>query len=194
MGRPSLARERREQILDGMERCVAEHGLRASSLARIAAAAGVKTSLIAHYFGNRAGLMEALTTRVVHRYQGLVSGLLRQHEGDPRAVEVGLALLFSEGLQDLELARLSRELVAAARHDPVVRACVLRAHGIFASAIRDFLEVQFPRADPDRRSDVALGLLCLLEGSVQLDSFGLDGVRTSAGRAARTLIEGLGEA
>lgn len=65
MGRPSLAVQRRQQILEAVDRCLLEHGLAGTTVARIAQAASVQPSLIAHYFGNKDGLLnEALALPV----------------------------------------------------------------------------------------------------------------------------------
>ena len=69
MGRPSLADQRTEEILDAFERCVAAFGLEGSSLDRIAAEAGMKRSILRHYVGNRAELILALTDRVIEKYE-----------------------------------------------------------------------------------------------------------------------------
>src|SRR5215471_6974743 len=67
MGRPSLADTRRPQILRAFEDCVLKYGLEGSSLERIAQQAGVRRSLIRHYFGNKDELAEALVAGIIER-------------------------------------------------------------------------------------------------------------------------------
>src|SRR5215469_18291205 len=67
MGRPSLADTRRPQILRAFEDCVLKYGLEGSSLERIAQHAGVRRSLIRHYFGNKDDLAEALVAGIIER-------------------------------------------------------------------------------------------------------------------------------
>jgi AcrR family transcriptional regulator len=185
VGRRSLAGVRRTQILDALERCILRHGLAGSSLARIAGEAGVQTSVIAHYFGNRAGLLEALTQRLVRRYEALFASL---QEGPLPSVEAGLALLFPDELQDLDLARISRELVGAARDDETVRACLREAHTVFEDTLFEMLGRWYPEAPEASRRMVALGLLCLSEGSAQLQSCDMRRARVRARGAARALV------
>src|SRR5438876_3126885 len=67
VGRPSLADERRPQILHAFESSVLKYGLEGSSLERIAAEAGVRRGLIRHYFGNRPELTQALIDGILER-------------------------------------------------------------------------------------------------------------------------------
>ena len=192
MGRKSLAGVRTEEILVAFERCIVEHGLGDSSLSRVAATAGVKTSLISHYFGNRAGLMEALCDRLVARYQALFSAVLTDPRGSS-SIEVGIGLLFSDSFRDQELSVISRELVAASLHDPVVKRCLHRAYGIFEDGVYRVLTAQFPRSSGRDRRAVAVGLLCLADASVQLASYGHEHARSRARRAARALVSTLAD-
>ena len=75
MGRPSLTSERREQILDAYEACVARHGVEGATLARTAQAAGLARPLIRHHLGNREALLEALTERFFARSQDAMTAL-----------------------------------------------------------------------------------------------------------------------
>ena len=53
MSRPSLAPVRREQILDAVEACMLEDGIEGVSFSRVARRAGVRTSIVPHYFGSK---------------------------------------------------------------------------------------------------------------------------------------------
>ena len=77
MGRRSLASTRRPQILRAFEVCVLRYGLEGSSLERIAQEAGVRRSLIRHYFGNRNELTEALIEGVIERTVSVYRDVIR---------------------------------------------------------------------------------------------------------------------
>ena len=62
MGRPSLAGQRRQEILAAFERCVLRDGLAATTVRAVAEETGCQRTLINHYFGDMEGLVGALVT------------------------------------------------------------------------------------------------------------------------------------
>jgi AcrR family transcriptional regulator len=65
MGRKSLAKERRAQILDAFYRCIKKYGLHGASTRRIAEEAGVQPSILHHYFKDRDEMIEELVANIV---------------------------------------------------------------------------------------------------------------------------------
>ncbi len=61
------ASPRRERILAAAEKEFARHGSAGARVERIAAAAGVNKQLLFHYFGSKAGLLQAVTSTISHR-------------------------------------------------------------------------------------------------------------------------------
>ena len=57
MGRPSVAAERRGQILDATMATIAEHGIHGTTLDRIADAVGMSRGHVRHFVGNRDRLL-----------------------------------------------------------------------------------------------------------------------------------------
>jgi TetR/AcrR family transcriptional regulator, transcriptional repressor of bet genes len=57
MGRPSVAPQRRRQIVDATIQCMASHGVSGTTLERIADAAGMARGHIRHFAGNRDELL-----------------------------------------------------------------------------------------------------------------------------------------
>ena len=102
VGRRSLASTRRPQILRAFEACVLRYGLEGSSLERIAQEAGVRRSLIRHYFGNRNELTEALIEGVIERTVSVYRDVIALQTGAGGA-------LVNEEARDMiiELARRS---------------------------------------------------------------------------------------
>ena len=84
-GRPSLAPLRREQILDAVEACIIDYGIDGVSFARVASRAGVRTSIVPHYFGSKEALMTVMVDRVLGRVQVLLDNSLEGLEGRPPA-------------------------------------------------------------------------------------------------------------
>jgi TetR/AcrR family transcriptional regulator, transcriptional repressor of bet genes len=57
MGRPSVAPQRRRQIVDATIQCMAAHGVSGTTLERIADTAGMGRGLVRHFAGNRDELL-----------------------------------------------------------------------------------------------------------------------------------------
>lgn len=67
MGRKSLAKERRAQILDAFYRCITKQGLHKASIREIAREAGVQPSILHHYFKDRDEMIEELVKDTVEK-------------------------------------------------------------------------------------------------------------------------------
>lgn len=87
----------RAVIRDTALRLFAEHGPDAVSLRQVAAAAGVSPALVAHHYGSRAGLREAVDAHVAAVFEGLI-----ESAGEADWASGGLAASFAE----MMLARL----------------------------------------------------------------------------------------
>jgi AcrR family transcriptional regulator len=69
MARPSMAEQRKEEILDAFEQCILEKGIQATSLEFIAEKANMKRTILRHYLGNKDEIIAALSQRWVLKYQ-----------------------------------------------------------------------------------------------------------------------------
>ena len=67
MARPSLKNQRRDQILDAVESCIARYGVEGATLERIAEQAELARPLIRHNVGNREALLQACFDRFIER-------------------------------------------------------------------------------------------------------------------------------
>ena len=67
MARPSLKKERTDQILDALERCLAGYGLEGATQDRIAEEAGLARPLIRHNVGNRDDMLRLGLDRFIRR-------------------------------------------------------------------------------------------------------------------------------
>ncbi|WDE09557.1 TetR/AcrR family transcriptional regulator [Thalassomonas haliotis] len=68
MARPSMAPQRREEILDALEKCILAKGIQATSLENIADTAEMKRTILRHYIGNRDDIICALSQRWTDKY------------------------------------------------------------------------------------------------------------------------------
>ncbi len=79
--------QRRRQLVDATIQSLAEIGFSASSLAEIAGRAGVAPSLVAHYFGDKDGLLEATLRHLARRISDAARLRLRRAEGPRERIQ-----------------------------------------------------------------------------------------------------------
>lgn len=68
MPRPSMAAQRKEEILDALEACILQDSLETTSLEKLAEQAQMKRSILRHYIGNRDDIIVALSERYLNAY------------------------------------------------------------------------------------------------------------------------------
>jgi AcrR family transcriptional regulator len=193
VGRPSKAVRRRAQILEAMAVVVAREGLAEVTVGKVAEEAGLQRTLVFHYFGDRARLVETFIDEVVGRYGDLL--LLRQ---PGRSMEELLDLAFADDLYERrDDLVVWVELVALAARDEAVRERVRRLWTErWLPQIEERLAEARPDAEPEQVASVAYGLICLNEAYWV---FRLQGVESpehthQAKAAARVLLGSLDQA
>ncbi len=192
MGRKSVADIRRKEILDAYEACVRDYGFHQSSTRKIAEIAGVKQPAIAHYFGNKASLVQALVEKVGGYYLSRLEQTLEETTGEQR-LEKALDWLFGpDFLGQRTKQRPLAELLAAARRDDDLRQKVVEMYKTFLSACEAELRKVFPEAPEEKTRQVAYGVLSMGSGNDLMVSIGLAYTnRNLARRCAEQLIMSL---
>lgn len=193
VGRPSKAKERIAEILRAARSVVAAEGFSATTLSRVATAAGVQRTLVLHYFGNRDGLMRAFITDAVAAYG---DAMLRLGADEP--IERRVASMFEPGAyESRDDLVVWCELVALAARESVVRE---RLRELWSErwlpGLEQQLAVAFPAASPDQVATTAYALACLFEAHWAFHLQGVDSPERTdqAQRAARTLLAALAPA
>jgi AcrR family transcriptional regulator len=191
MGRPSLARERRAQILDAFESLVVEHGLEGTSLDATARAAGMKRQLVLHYFGSRTALVEAAVARVTERYAARIARTLGRF-GDAERLERFVDWIFLGDFCDERTDALLGELAARGHRSPESRHAVGEAYRALEAVLVEELRKAAPAASLRRAREVAFVVLCLCFGSGDLLALDFPAARRRTARdAAITAIRAL---
>ena len=191
MGRKSLAPRRREEILQAVELCIRQRGLAGASFARIAELAGVQPSLIAHYFGSRDGLLDALVERVTARCRDAFADHVATHP-EAGQVEAALDFLFGDVFVGDPVAAVVAHLVAEAGCEPAIRARLRQMYAEFEETCRKAVDASHPGAPTRRRVEMAYALMCLADANARFASLDADSAREDhARRAAETLLGSL---
>lgn len=182
MARPSVAAERREQILDATMTTIAEHGIRGATLDRIADTAGMSRGHVRHFVGNRDRLLLDVAVAVFGDDSGQVSSIL------PSGVEdIAGALDYLFGVEFLSPDRENAVvlgLVELSRTTPAIADVLTAAYTATRTQLAQLVARAYPDAPADACLTVAYGVLTCALGSVFLGDFDADPSRMAHSRAA----------
>jgi AcrR family transcriptional regulator len=191
VSRPSLAPVRREQILDAVEACILAHGIEGVSFARVAERAGVRTSIVPHYFGTKNALMVAMVDRVLARVQVLLDEAVAGTEGVDTLDRL-LDVLFGGELAVPGVILLVDQLRASSYFDETTRDRLVSMYRHFEDLADDALSAAFPLAPDDLRRAVAYAVLCLGDANNSFRGVGFPREYDDRARAAaRVLLRSL---
>lgn len=191
MPRPAMKEERREQILQAFERCVARYGLEGATLERIAEEADLARALIRHNVGNREDLVAALVERFFKQSDEQWNSLIEVLP-DQDSSRTLIEYLFDTRYSDPQLVLLTEALIAAGAQDKALakrlRDWIDQSLGMIANVLRQ----DVPDAEHERVEAAAAGILGIY---FNVDSFALIGdmsrLRNASRAAALSLIENL---
>ncbi len=183
MGRKSLARERRRQILDAFEECILERGLDRASIGAVAEAAGMDRTLVHHYFGTRDALESALVDRLLSSYKAERDAIVAALPDSGRLHPL-LDYLFGPEFDDPRSSVLFDELFSASHRSPSTKARLREVYEEFEQITNAEIEKAFPRTAASQRHQVAYGIMCLADAASCLNGLGFPASRRSAARAS----------
>lgn len=116
--------ERRELIAGTFQRHVADHGLAATTFARVAQAAGISVGLIQHYFSGKDELLRFVYEDCLRHRDERIAAVISVGEADGRPIREMIDLALRELLPLDEQRRqehhVTQNFLAQALHDPVI--------------------------------------------------------------------------
>jgi len=187
MGRPSLAVQRREQILDAVTFCVGQFGVEGTTLERVSEASGLSRGHVRHYVGNREDMLDQFQARLMSRYVTRMHEVCDGAPGGDRGAELVRFLFGKEWAPGADSAAIDALMWAAARDERIrdgLRASYLAMERIMTRALRS----DFPAASPARCAAVAYALICLAFAHSTLMELSFPASRQ---RAAQVVTAGL---
>ncbi len=187
MARPIVKEERRKQILDAFEICVAKYGVEGATLERTAEQAGLARALIRHNVGNRADLLVALTEQYLKKSRVALDGLASDLPDKDRSVALCNSL-FDPAQSDAQLVLVANALIAAAANDPSLGKKMNNWLRNFTGVIHRIISDDFPEAEGDRVSAVALGVVGIYFNAEALYPLGNAKKLASESRQAALLL------
>ncbi|QZY51696.1 TetR/AcrR family transcriptional regulator [Leucobacter tenebrionis] len=189
MARPSVADERREQIIEATLQTISEQGISKTTLDRIADAAGMSRGHVRHFVGNRDRLL-----------LDAARAFYADERGEPAILPVAIDDLGSalDFLFGPEFAASGAEnaivlaFVELARSTPEIAEVLAAAYTSTRERLSAYLAEAKPDAPAATREAAAQGVLSAALGNVFIGDFDRDDGRTARARAAvDALLEAL---
>lgn len=193
MGRKSLAKERRTQILDALEVCIEKYGLQRTTLENIAVEAGINRGMIHHYIGNRSDVVQKMVARFLNRYQRSYQSFGGSRPGTGKG-EILLDYFFDAwfDIAPKDDAIIS-ELMAESERNPQFRQMLPDLYRTFETQVAQELEMAYPEASQEDCRSVAFSFMSLAYGCSTMIWLGFDRSRLpevrSLARALLTTLE-----
>lgn len=172
VGRKSLAKERRAQIIDAFYRCIKTYGLHGASTRLIAQEAGVQPSILHHYFKNRDEMIEELVTSIVESLSERYAAEIARYKNPKTRFNKGVDFLFGpEMINDADFGFFYACWAEAQRNEKV-RHSFSKLYDRFRSAIIDLL-VETNKStglSSTQLKDIATTIVAMQDGvSIQWD-------------------------
>lgn len=191
MPRPSVKKERTEEILQAFERCVAQYGVEGSTLERLAEESSLQRSLIRHYMGNRDDLIKALLKRFLeessHQTELLLSSLPEKN-----TAETMIEYLFDDSYSDRHYAMVANALFSAAANTPYLAKPLKASVDSFIETVVILLGKTNPRNSNEDYYIVANGIVGLYFNIESVDHLGdTQKWRTASKQSAHLLLKTL---
>ncbi len=191
MPRPSLKEERRNQILEAYEKCVARFGVEGASLELIAEEAGLARALIRHNVGNRKDLLAALVERFLEKSDHGTRMLLDTLPNENRLATL-VEWLFDPRFMDPTLVLVSEALIATSSEHPEIAEKMRMWTEDFVSRVAKVIAREYPKAKKDKVRAVAAGLTAIYFNVDSMSPLGpMPALVKASKEAALILIESL---
>lgn len=181
MARPSVADERRDQILDATLATIAERGISGTTLGHIADKAGMSRGHVRHFVGNRDRLLLDAAKHFYADETGAPTILPSTVEGLGAAIDYLFGEEFALPTSDNAIVLAFVEL---ARSSPDIAEVLNEAYSSTRSRIATYLRAAKPSASEPTCEWAAEGLLAIALGNVFLGDFNADPGHTQRTRSA----------
>jgi AcrR family transcriptional regulator len=183
MGRRSLAEQRCPQILDAVQTCLVKYGLAGTTLPRIAEEAGMATSIIRHYLGDKNAVIRAAVERSLDNVR---AALTEATAGAPpeKRLAIELDVMFDRRFAVPEINQIVDELVAASYFDEFTLDQLTGLYRRLQRGLRVSVAAAYPDAPAHQIDVVVHGLLALGHAGATFGWLGFDRAHYRKLRAA----------
>lgn len=166
MGRKSLAKERRSQIVEAYYRSLLANGIEGSSIVNIAKEAGMTPSILTHYFDDKDEMAVELTNRTIEKYENAYLGQLEKIEDPKERLETVLSMMFGDTFVDQDLLKAFLAVMYRASRNDQIRDALARMYERYYSYLTNLLlEVAGPEnLDSEEAEKISVFVIALQDG------------------------------
>lgn len=190
MGRPSLATQRRQEIIAATISCMASNGFAGTTLDRIAETAGMARGHIRHFAGNREEIL--LEAARAYYFAGTDQESLFPPGID--TLDGAVDFLFGALAADRSGNVAALPFIEAARTVPGIRDIILTAYDGTRDRIAVLLAEDLPHLALEECEEIAHGILAAAIGHIFLNDIALQPDRTGFARhTVDALLSGLSQ-
>ena len=194
VGRPSIAHDRRPQIVEAFASCIRDRGLAGATMEHVAERLGISRALVFHYFRNTDALLRAVVSHLVEVNVKRLAVPVREMPIAKRAQAILDYCFSGPHYAELRDVVLMAEMTSLAGRDKRVRAMLAEGWERLIDAIGDEIEAAFPGADREECREVAYAVTCLSEQNWHFTLVGPGARRPRvARRAAEALLASLSQ-
>lgn len=158
MARPSMAGQRREEILDALEICILDKGIQAVSLELLAETAKMKRTILRHYIGNRDEIICALSARWTAAYAQQWQDMQVWLPSSNRAEALIDILFSSRSTEHINNTIIGEALFSEAKRLPDIKRDQEKIMAEFIHHVVAELISQYPDSDSEKIELVAMGV------------------------------------
>lgn len=158
MARPSMAGQRREEILDALEICILNKGIQATSLENIADTANMKRTILRHYIGNRDEIICALSKRWTIKYSQQWTQILAWLPSTNKDDALIDSLFSTRSNEMINNTLIGEALFSEAKRLEPIRINQQAIMQEFIMHVTQLLTQQFPHAEQEKIELIAYGV------------------------------------
>lgn len=163
VGRPSIAEDRRAQIIEAFLECIRRHGLTGATVERVAEALGFSRTLVFHYFGDTEALTRTAAEQIFDQTLARLMTSLRTLPTAQRGPAMLNFLFAGPHFGELRDVIVMAEITSLAGRDKRLHAMLADMWERSIGIVVDELRAVFPQADPSRCRAIGYALTCLAE-------------------------------
>lgn len=153
-----------EHILRAALSLLVEHGSKALTLRRIAAASGMNAGNLNYYFRSKEDLIRELLNAVISSYEDSFDAIMHEPGAAPEARLEKLIMLILEDITTKKTTRFFPELWAMANHDRFVQERMEELYDRARVSLNDLIGQINPELPEDERETLALFISGSMEG------------------------------
>jgi AcrR family transcriptional regulator len=188
VGRPSIAEDRRAQIVEAFLECIRRHGLTGATVERVAEALGFSRTLVFHYFGDTEALVQAAAEQIFDQTLARLMASLRTVPTDERGRAILDFLFAGPHFGELRDVIVMAEITSLAGRDKRLHAMLADMWERSIGIVVDELRAAFPQADPSRCRAIGYALTCLAEENWWMTFIGPGLKRRNEARKAAEIL------